>query len=461
MPDGNAPIDGKQFIEDTNRALNELRTITTKHGDDIKSIGPLERDQYEKLQKTLDNLQDRSTKLEDDRKVEIEARKSAEEKAADEVAKREALEAKVGDLEAAIKTPGGDDPKESKEDAEYKSAYGRFLRKDHITPEDRALFDSMKEAKSLTISGDGSNAGHLAPEEYREQIIEKLSETSPIRSVATVITTGRQYVEIPVETGHADPVIIAEEASVNDDSDEMTFRMQKITPVALTSKVQITDEMLEDSVFDLEAFLNDRWTKRFAKVEGANFIQGTGAAGTINGLANTQTNTSIDAAVTLTDASGATGNAQEKRTARTFLANDLLKLIHDVPSSYARNGTWAFHRDTLRRIRTLRTGANGDGDFVFQPGFSGTTGAPNTVFGHTYIECPDMPMLGTSDVAAQAKVIYFGDFSEYWIVDRTALRVLRDPYTGGGNRRIRFIASRRVGGSVMIKDAFRALSVGA
>ena len=84
-----------------------------------------------------------------------------------------------------------------------------------------------------------------------------------------------------------------------------------------------------------------------------------------------------------------------------------------------------------------------------------TAGVPNTILGYPYVEMPDMP-----DVASSAKAIAFGDFSRgYMIVDRVALSVLRDPFTQATSGNVRYVARRRVGGQVILAEAFTTYTI--
>ena len=64
------------------------------------------------------------------------------------------------------------------------------------------------------------------------------------------------------------------------------------------------------------------------------------------------------------------------------------------------------------------------------------------------------------DVAANALPIMFGDFNKgYMILDRTGVRVLRDPYTN--KPYVSFYTTKRVGGGLLDPQPLRALKVAA
>ena len=93
-----------------------------------------------------------------------------------------------------------------------------------------------------------------------------------------------------------------------------------------------------------------------------------------------------------------------------------MDLIHGLKSEYARSASFMMNRATLGAIRKLKDTA---GAYIFQTGFSGQAGLPNTILGHAYVEAPDM-----ADIAAAAKPIVFGDFRRGYMIGLTAFPIL-------------------------------------
>ena len=182
-------------------------------------------------------------------------------------------------------------------------------------------------------------------------------------------------------------------------------------------------QLLEDSAFDMEAEMNLEFAEQFAKAEGNAFCVGNGT-NKPTGIANGSTVASTAAAA-----------------AAAIATDDLINLMHDVKTPYMSGSVFMFNRQTLGEIRKLKDTA---GQYIFQTGFSGQSGVPNTILGQPYVECPDV-----ADIAASAKSVYFGDFRRgYMIVDRLAMQVLRDPYSQAASGNVRYIARRRVGGEL-------------
>ena len=120
--------------------------------------------------------------------------------------------------------------------------------------------------------------------------------------------------------------------------------------------MDISEQDLEDSVFDLEGEMQLEFAEQFAKAEGTAFVNGN-AVGKPEGF---MTNSSVGE-VNSGGASALTGDG-------------LIALVHGIKSEYGRNGTFVFNRSTLSAIRKLKDTA---GQYVFQAGMMLSSGVPN------------------------------------------------------------------------------------
>lgn len=127
----------------------------------------------------------------------------------------------------------------------------------------------------------------------------------------------------------------------------------------------------------------------------------------------------------------------------------LIDLVYDLPSERTPGARFALNRKTQGEIRKIK---DGNGQFIWQPGLQ--QGQPATILGHPMTEMAAMP-----DIAANSIPIVFGDFSGYLIIDRTGIRILRDPYTN--KPFVQFYSTKRVGGGVVDPTLFRYHKVAA
>ena len=290
------------------------------------------------------------------------------------------------------------------------------------------------EVKALTVSDD-SQAGFLAPPEYVNELIKTITEISPMRQIARVRATTQKSIQMPSRTATFSAAWVSEQGT-RSETTGYTTQLEEIPTHEQYALVDISSQMLEDSVFNLESEMNSEFATQFAKNEGNAFIAGN-SVGKPEGVT---TNSSVG---TTNSGSG------------TALTGDgLIGLVHDIKSEYGRNATFIFNRSTLADISKLKDTA---GQYVFQAGMMLTAGVPNTILGYPYVEMPDMP-----DVASSAKPVAFGDFSRgYMIVDRVALSILRDPFTQATSGNVRYVARARVGGQVVLAEALRTQTISA
>ncbi|MFQ5774182.1 MAG: phage major capsid protein [Kiloniellaceae bacterium] len=350
------------------------------------------------------------------------------------------MNARMDQLEAAIRranraaaAPGGR-PDYGPEAKAYFD-YLRYGTRDEPNSAREAL--SREEMKALTVGADPT-AGYLAPVEFAREIIKGEVEFSPLRTVARVRQTSRRALQMPKRRGTFGAVWTAE-AATRTETEGLTYGLEEFPTHELYALVDVSEQMMEDSEFNLEEELQQEFAEQFAVTEGAAFVNGDGA-GKPEGLLQV-----AQVAETVSGSAGSIADASGQ-------ANGLIDLYHGLKTGYALQGTWLLNRKTLGEARKLKDGQN---NYVWQPGLA--NGIPNTILGQPYLEVPDMP-----DVAAGAFPVVFGDIRRaYTIVDRINLSVLRDPFTQATNGNVRFIARRRVGGQVVLAEAIRKLKVGA
>ena len=371
----------KEAVNGIGKAFEAFKETNDQKLREIESKGysdPLTEEKLSKIEATLDSYEDFNKKA----TINFNNQKEVAEK--------------VKQLETAMKRP---DSGLTTEDIDAKgNAFEKLLRKG------KESLDEM-ELKVLTVSND-TTGGYLAPPEYVRELIKKVTEYSPIRAIARVRSTTNRSVQIPSRTG----VFAANwtaEISNRPETTGLTFGLEEIAAHELYALVDISEQDVEDPVFDMQAMLTEEFSEQFAVAEGTSFVNGT-AQGQPEGY---------------------------------------------IKSDYARNGTFVFNRSTLSSIRALNTGEGGT--YVFQAGFSLQTGVPNTILGQPYVEASAM-----ANIAQNAFPVAFGDFRRaYTIVDRISLAILRDPYTQANTGSIRYIARKRVGGQVVLAEAIRKLKI--
>ena len=336
-------------------------------------------------------------------------------------ANAENIKSQIEKLETVVKRPNSGF--DTKQVDEYMGAFDTYCRKG------LEGLDAM-ERKALTVSND-STGGYLAPPEYVRELLKTVTEISPIRSIARIRSTGARSIQVPKRTGQFAAQWVSE-SGTRSETTGWNVGLEEIPAHEQYALVDISEQDLEDSVFNLEAEMQSEFSEQFAKAEGAAFVSGD-MVGKPEGFMTNGNVSSVNS-----------GDANE------ITADGLISLVHNIKSAYSSNGTFVFNRTTLAKIRKLKDTA---GQYVFQAGMSLQGGVTNTILGHSYVEATDMPSEG-----ANTFPVAFGDFRRgYMIVDRVNLAVLRDPFTQATTGNVRYIARRRVGGQVIQAEAISKL----
>jgi HK97 family phage major capsid protein len=315
---------------------------------------------------------------------------------------------------------------------EYLAAFERVVRHapDQRDPADVALIN--KRMNALTTGNDVGAGYLLAPAEMQAEIIKNIVEMSPMRSLATVRTIGSGSLKQPKKTGSGAASRVGEKQTRSNTGDP-AYGMVEIHAPEMFARVEVSQQMLEDSEYDLLAELREDSSEQFAVREGSEHINGVGAANQCEGiLVNADVGFSVSGDANLVKSDG------------------LIDLYYGIKTAYARNGVFILNRKTIASVRKLKDSQN---QYLWQPGIAGNV--PNTILGSPYVEMPDMP-----DVAANAFPIAFGDFKRaYVIVDRIALSFQVDYTTGADNGLVIFRGRKRTGGGVRQAEAIRKLKI--
>lgn len=307
---------------------------------------------------------------------------------------------------------------------DYRSAMLQYLRRGKS-----AL--NADEIRALE-AGESAEGGALTYEEFEAMIVEKLQEQNVIRQVATVITTGGDR-NLPVEDGEGTATWIGEEGSYAESLDggaaEDTFSRVVLSAHKLQYLIKVSEELLQDSSFDLEAYLARMIGRRLGDGEEAAFVAGNGT-GKPTGII-----TSATVGKTTSSASAIT-------------ADELIDLYHSVKRPYRQNATWLMADSTVKAIRKLKTSTLED--YIWQPGLQ--AGEPDRLLGRPVFASAAAPEISTG-VAVAA----FGDMSYYYIADRgnRVLQRLNELYAGNGQ--IGFRAYERVDGKIVLSEAIKSL----
>lgn len=368
--------------------------------------------------------------------------------AAAETEKRAMTETEATDFEARMSEVSDLDRKialAERRDDQQRRGEGRTLGDDPMDAaktELRALMRGEVRAMSIGTPGDG---GHAVPEQIDRMVASQLLDVSPIRRIASVVTTASSDYKKLVNVRGATSGWSAETGTR---SATDTPTLEQVTPPGgeLYAYASATNWLLDDAMFDVEAFLRQNVVDEFALQEGAAFVAGNGT----NKPKGFATYTTAATA----DASRAFGTLEHHLAAATGAAtgDELIELVYKLRPSYRQGEgvAWVMNSTTASVIRKLK---DAEGRYLWSDSL--TAGQPAQLLGYAVVEAEDMPDLG-----AGALPIAFGNWRRgYQITDRVGMTMIRDNITQPGWTKFYF--AKRTGGAVIDSNAIKFLKMAA
>ena len=244
--------------------------------------------------------------------------------------------------------PGADSAKgkTGRASDEYASAFWHAMR-------DKAITHEVYNALEV---GTDSEGGYLVPDEFQRTLIEALQEQNIFRQLAHVITTSSGDRKIPVVASKGTASWIDEEGAYPESDD--AFTQVSIGAYKLATMIKVSEELLNDSAFDMPSYIAREFARRIGAAEEEAFFTGNGTGKPLGILA-------------------ATGGAETDVTAASATAvtmDEVMDLFYSLRAPYRRKSAFIMNDATVKALRKLK---NGNGDYIWQP--SVTAGQPDTL----------------------------------------------------------------------------------
>ena len=309
----------------------------------------------------------------------------------------------------------------------YRNAFESYLRKGKHGMTNAELRDLNE--------GTASAGGYLAPLVSADQaslqniVIDTMDDAIEFMEHATVINVEGQ-ITLPTQNalGSASWTNEASAISTSDNS----FNQITLTPYKLATLTVASNELLADSVIDLQGYMGVTFGRRFAQALSTAFVNGTGSSQPTG----------------ITDGS-ATGVTAGSATAVTF--DEMYDLFYSLKESYRRNGRWMMNTTVLSAVRQLKH-SSGTNSYIWEA--SPIAGQPDTLFGRPVVVNDDCEAMTTG-----LKPILFGDLSYYWIAMRQDMNFRRLDELYANTDETGFQATMRVDGELTMSEAVKNITM--
>ncbi len=364
-----------------------------------------------------------------------------------------------------VSTP---DEREARDDADRRAAddIRSFFRREHHSKGVGALeidlttpariYDHARhglpvdEFRAVIATDTGASGGSLTvPTTVATSIYAYMTASVAMRRIGcTIITTdGGNAMNFPRVSTHGVGTQIANQDTAFAGTNPVVGQMT-LNAFDFGQLVAISSDMLEDSGVDVLSFVTRQIGRAIGQVTATAYVTGSGS-GQPQGIQGA-----------ITSGVGAGTVSSGGSLFGLPAGRELEKLIdvqYSVVDSYRQNGAaWLMRDLTGSSIRKIRDGAGGTaGQFVWQP--SPTVGAiggqPDTFLGDPVYFDPNV-----ASMASNAKIVYYGDWSAYYIRDTRNFRLERSDDLLFDKNQIAFRGILRTDGDLIDANALVCLT---
>lgn len=317
------------------------------------------------------------------------------------------------------------DDAERREKAEYKDVFKRWLSvgTNDLNAEERSILMEKRAEQRALSATTGASGGYTVPQGFFDELTQAMKWFGGIRDVARIITTTEgNTLPIPSANDTSNVgAILAENTAAS--TTDPAFNSVNLGAYKYTSNiVLIPIELLQDSAFNVESYLAGILGERIGRIQNTHFTVGTG--------------TSQPRGVVIDATLGKTGLVGQTTS---IIYDDVVDLVHSVDIAYRKKASFSLNDTSLAALKKIKetTGAP-----IFVPGMAYKE--PDTLLGFKYTVNNDVAVM-----AANAKSVLFGDFSNYFIRDVMDIALVRFGEKYMDAAQVGFVAFSRADGRLI------------
>jgi HK97 family phage major capsid protein len=344
-----------------------------------------------------------------------------------DIAKKiERLEFLEEGLKRQAEDKGFEQREEQRQKPEHREAFKKWITGgiQSLTQEERNLmFNHRAEERALSATT-GAAGGFTVPQGFYNELIDAMKWFGGMRNVANVFQTDSgNALPIPTANDTSNVGAILAENTQAASTPDVPFGQVTLNAYKYTSNIVLVPiELLQDSAFDIESYLARKLGERIGRINNTHFTVGTGSSqpqGVVTGAVSGKV--------------GLTGQTT------SVIYDDLIDLEHSVDIAYRPNAKYMLNDQSLKAIKKLK---DSQGRPLWLPGLAFKE--PDTINGYGYQLNNDV-----AQMAANAKSILFGDYSNYFIRDVKNIAVVRfnEKYMDAGQ--VGFVAFSRADGKLV------------
>jgi HK97 family phage major capsid protein len=372
--------------------VSEMREKRAALAAEALSVATSDPQKFETIMKEVDTLKGQIDRLERAEAVDAEYRQST----------RPPLDA-IG---------GENRTENSATSKEHRKAFREYLRTGNAS-----------EFRTYSPMSDSVEGAYIVPQGFQNELEVALKAYGGVREVARVLPTSTGN-PLSYPTAN-DTTNMGERLGENTTAGQAnpTFGSLPFGAWTYSTKmVNVSNQLLQDSAFDVEVFLRDAFVDRIGRVTNADFTVGTGSGD------------SMPKGISVAATAGPT-------TTTTLIVSydDLVELEHSVNRSYRKGAKFMFSDAVFKQIKKLK---DTQGHPLWVPGLA--TNAPDTILGYQYVINDDMP-----SIASGHNLALFGAMDKYLIRSVKGFEVKRLSERFGELNQTAFLGFYRADGNLV------------
>lgn len=342
----------------------------------------------------------------------------------------------------AVRVPAGRPSNRTREDAEA-DGFRNYLRTGRVNN------DMRQGPVNAQSTGTGSAGGYLVPEGFLARIVEVIKSFGGVLNNAEQLTTDSgNPLPFPTNDDTANEGVVATENNVPGSGADIVFDTVQLSAFeyaasgASGNALAVPLALIQDSAFDIEAYVAKRLGMRIARKMARDAVTGTGtgqAQGVLQGI-----------------------TGREISSALSY--GDMIDVIMSLDEAYWQNAKWYMNRASFGTVVKLTDAAD---QLIFRPGLTMLTNDGTTqVSGAIQVGAVLAPVVLDSafdDIlltnGAGQNWGIFGDLSEGYVWRQVRqVEVLVDPYTGANKRQVQYNAWARADGRQKNTSAYKVVA---
>ena len=262
---------------------------------------------------------------------------------------------------------------------------------------EKAIHDVDLEGTAFTKALNTTGGAALIPQLLANEIIKNLKDSNVFYANAKIYRGTGKSLEIPVRDSWTNTVEgVAEGAGVVTKG-TLTYTKLTIDAAVMQSEIELTDEMRQDTYFNVQAEVREAAVEDFDEKLSINIV--SGVIGTTQKFEGFAVNPTV------------TGTARETSISLKILPDDLLDMEMDLKKADRVGAKYYASKDAIRDMKKFK---DTQGQYLWQAPL--TVGAPSTFNGYPVEETDFMKNKTAGAWVAGDFPVLFANFGKFYAI---------------------------------------------